>query len=206
MPSDVKTEALKAELLDILREKSVHRGTFTLASGAQSDLYIDARLTTHDPQGAILIGRVGWDLVRRVAQLLGVRVDAIGGLTLGADPIALSIGISARLEDPSSDLQTFVVRKSVKTHGRQKLIEGNFSAGDSVVIVDDVITTGGSTLQAIDAVEAAGGKIAFVLVLVDREEGGRENIEKRGHRVEPIFTRADLIGADAAQRSDIAVA
>ena len=125
---------------------------------------------------------------------------------MGADPIASSIGILARLEDPSSELQTFVVRKAPKTHGRHKLIEGNFSAGDSVVIVDDVITTGGSTLQAIDAVEAAGGKIAFVIVLVDRQEGGRENIERRGYRVVPIFTRADLIGTHAGRRSDIAVA
>lgn len=198
MPSDVKTEALKAELLDILRKKSVHRGTFTLASGAQSDLYIDARLTTHDPEGAILIGHVGWELVKRVAREIGIHVNSIGGLTLGADPIALSIAICARLEDPSSDLQTFVVRKSVKTHGRQKLIEGNFASGDSVVVVDDVITTGGSTLQAIEAIEANGGEIAFVIVLVDRQEGGRQNIENRGYRVVSIFGREDLIGSDSA--------
>jgi orotate phosphoribosyltransferase len=203
---DVKARTPKEQLLEILKKKSVCRGTFTLASGGQSDFYIDARQTTHDPRGAILAGRVGWELVRRVAKELGVHVDSIGGLTMGADPIVLSIGISAHLDDPSSDLQTFVVRKSAKTHGRQKLIEGNFSAGDSVVIVDDVITTGGSTLQAIDAVEAADGKIAFVIVLVDRQEGGRENIEKRGYRVVPIFTRAELIGTGVPQRSDIAIA
>ncbi|HYK23431.1 MAG TPA: orotate phosphoribosyltransferase [Candidatus Acidoferrum sp.] len=202
----MKSPSPREQLLEILKEKSVHRGAFTLASGVQSDLYIDARLTTHDPQGAILIGRIGWELAKRVAREIGVSVQGIGGLTLGADPLALSIGISAHLEDPSSKLQTFVVRKSAKTHGRQKLIEGNFSAGDSVVIVDDVITTGGSTLQAIDAVEAAGGKIAFVLVLVDRQEGGRENIERRGHAVVSVFTRADLIGKDAGRRSHIAVA
>jgi len=184
----------------------VCHGTFTLASGAQSDLYIDAKQTTQDPKGAILVGRVGWELVKRVARDLNVRVDGIGGLTMGADPIALSIGISAHLENPSSELQTFVVRKSQKAHGRQKLIEGNFSADDSVVIVEDVITTGGSTLQAVEAVEAAGGRVAFVLALVDRREGGRENIEKHGYRVVPIFTREDLIAADAPRRSDIAVA
>jgi orotate phosphoribosyltransferase len=193
-------------LLKILQKKSVCHGTFTLASGAQSDLYIDAKQTTHDPAGAILVGRVGWDLVKGTSTTLNVQVDSIGGLTMGADPIVSSIGIFARLEDPSSKLQTFIVRKSTKAHGRQKLIEGNFSAGDSVVIVDDVITTGGSTLQAIDAIEAAGGKIAFVIVLVDREEGGRKNIEERGHRVVSIFTRADLIGTDAGRRSHIAVA
>src|SRR5207253_10717661 len=88
--------------------------------------------------------------------------------------------------------QVFTVRKAAKEHGRQKRIEGNFSPGNSVVIVDDVITTGGSTIQAIDAIEEAGGRIAFVIVLVDREEGGRENIEKQGYTVVPIFTRADL--------------
>jgi len=105
---------------------------------------------------------------------------------------ALSIGIAAQRKDPSSSLQVFTVRKAAKEHGRQKRIEGNFSPGNSVVVVDDVITTGGSTIQAIDAIEEAGGQIAFVIVLVDREEGGRENIEKRGYKVIPIFTRADL--------------
>jgi len=184
---------LKEQLLGILRTKSVCRGQFTLASGAQSDLYIDAKQTTHDPAGAILVGRVGWEVVKRAAKDLEVRVDAVGGLTMGADPIALSIAITALQENPSSKVQTFVVRKSPKAHGRQKLIEGNFSTGNSVAIVEDVLTTGGSTLQAIDAVESAGGKVAFVVALVDREEGGRENIEKRGYRVLPIFTRADLV-------------
>ena len=201
----MKTRCARDDLLDFLKEKSVCRGAFTLASGAQSDLYIDARITTCDPKGAILVGRVGWEVVKRVAQDLNLRVDSIGGLTMGADPIALSIGISAHLKNPSSELQTFVVRKSPKAHGRQKLIEGNFSSGDSVVIVEDVITTGGSTLQAVDAVEGHGGRIAFVLALIDRQEGGRENIEKRGHRVVPIFTRADLIGSDAPRQSHIAV-
>ena len=202
----MNVSSLKEQLLDFLKERSVCRGTFTLASGAQSDLYIDAKQTTQDPRGAILVGRVGWELVKGVARDLSVRVDSIGGLTMGADPIAASIGIFAHLEDPSSELQTFVVRKGAKAHGRLKLIEGNFARGHSVVIVDDVITTGGSTLQAIDAIEGAGGRVAFVLVLVDREEGGRENIEKRGHKVVPIFTRADLVGTEAGQRSHIAVA
>ena len=203
---DVMAQTPKEQLLEILKEKSVCRGTFTLASGARSDLYIDAKQTTGDPEALILIGRVGWQLVSQTAAALQTRVDSIGGLTIGADAIAFSIGIFSKLDDPSSTLQTFIVRKEAKTHGRHKLVEGNFSAGHSVVIVDDVITTGGSTLQAIDAIEAAGGNIAFVIVLVDRQEGGRENIEKRGHKVVPIFTRADLIGADARQRSHIAVA
>jgi orotate phosphoribosyltransferase len=203
---DVKPRSSREELLDFIKQKSVCRGTFTLASGAQSDVYIDARQTTQDPKGALLVGRVGWDLVKRVARDLNVRINSIGGLTMGADPIALAVGIASHLEHPSSELQTFVVRKSQKAHGRQKLIEGNFAANDSVVIVEDVITTGGSTLQAVEAVEAAGGRVTFVLALVDRQEGGRENIEKRGYTVVPIFTRAELMGEDAGQRSHIAVA
>ena len=202
----VKAPTPKEQLLEILKEKSVCRGTFTLASGAQSDFYVDAKLTTSKPRAALLVGSVGWDLVKATARVRKVRVDSVGGLTMGADWMALSIGIAAHLEDSQAALRVFSVRKSAKEHGRLKRIEGNFSPGDSVVVVDDVITTGGSTIQAIDAVEEAGGRIAFVIALVDRQEGGRENIEKRGHRVVPIFTRADIIGTDAGRRSHIAVA
>ena len=195
---------LKEQLRALLQQKSVCHGEFTLASGAKSDFYVDARVTTMDPRGACLIGQVGWELVKETASKLGRRVNAIGGLTMGADPVALSIGIAAHMEDPFTPLQVFTVRKSAKEHGRLKRIEGNFSPGDLVVVVDDVITTGGSTIQAIEAIEEAGGRIAFVIVLLDREEGGRANIEKRGHTVVPIFTRADL--ADAGQRPHIGVA
>ncbi|PYI98989.1 MAG: orotate phosphoribosyltransferase [Verrucomicrobia bacterium] len=203
---DVKATTPKEQLLEILKEKSVCRGTFALASGRQSDFYVDAKLTTSEPRAALLVGSVGWELVKEIARARNVQVDSIGGLTMGADWMALSIGIAAYLDSPSRDIQTFSVRKSAKKHGRHKLIEGNFSAGDSVVIVDDVVTTGGSTLQAIDAIEASGGNVAFVIVLVDRQEGGREEIEKRGHKVVPIFTRADLVDRNAGRRSHIAIA
>jgi orotate phosphoribosyltransferase len=202
----VKFSSLKAELRAILVEKSVCHGNFTLASGAQSDFYVDAKLTTSDPRAALLVGRVGWRLVKETATARNVHVDSIGGLTMGADWMALSIGIAAHLENSQAALRVFSVRKSAKEHGRLKRIEGNFSPGDSVVVVDDVITTGGSTIQAIDAIEEAGGRIAFVIALVDREEGGTGNIVRRGSAVAPIFTRADLIGADARQRSRIAIA
>jgi orotate phosphoribosyltransferase len=191
----------KDQLRALLQRKSVFRGEFTLASGAKSDFYVDARVTTFDPRGACLIGEVGWQLMKETAAKLNKNVNAIGGLTLGADPIALSIGIAAQREDSATPLQVFTVRKAIKEHGRQKRIEGNFSAGNSVVIVDDVITTGGSTTQAIDAIEEAGGHVAFVLVLLDRQEGGRENIEQRGHKVVSIFTRADLANTKGSKQA-----
>ena len=177
----------------MLIEKSVRYGDFTLASGAKSDLYVNCKKTTLDPAGALLVGLVGWDVVKQTAAELDVRIDAIGGLTMGADPISLSIGMAAQVETPGHPLQTFTVRKAVKGYGMKKLIEGNFSEGNTVVVVDDVVTTGGSTLQAIEAVEAEGGKVAFVIALVDRLEGGRQNIEARGHRVVPFFTRSDVL-------------
>ena len=188
---------LRTKLLDILIERSVRRGEFTLASGAKSDLYVNCKLTALDPSAALLIGAVGWELIQQTAAEHDTRVDAVGGLTMGADPIALSIGIAAQLEDPGTRLQTFTVRKAAKEHGTKKLVEGNFAEGDTVVVIDDVVTTGGSTLQAIDTLEAAGGKVAFVLALVDRQEGGRENIERRGYPVVSIFNRADVLRAPA---------
>lgn len=191
----------REQLRALLQQKSICRGEFVLASGRKSDFYIDARLTTLDPSGAILIGKVGWELLKETAASLGRHVDAIGGLTMGADPVALSIGIAAHLDDSSTSLQVFTVRKSAKEHGRLKRIEGNFSPGRSVVVVDDVITTGGSTIQAIDAIEEAGGHIAFVVVLVDREEGGRTNIEKRGYKVVAMFTRSELVDSVAISQA-----
>ena len=202
----VKNQEAKEELRKLLRERSVFLGKFVLSSGAESDFYFDAKLTTLDPRGAALVGRAGWALISQTAARLDLRIDAVGGLTMGADAIALSIGLAAFAADSSTSLQTFTVRKKAKGHGRQKLIEGNFAKGDFVVVIDDVITTGGSTLQAIDVIEEAEGKVAFVLVLVDREEGGREAIENRGHKVVALFTRTDLIGAGAGTQSQITAA
>jgi orotate phosphoribosyltransferase len=186
--------AATAALKKLLLEKSVRTGSFTLASGKQSDLYIDCRVTALDPFGANLIGDIGWHAVRSKIHSEHLKVDAIGGMTLGADPISLAVGMTSAIKHPNEALQVFTVRKEPKGHGAGKQIEGNFKAGDSVVVVDDVITTGGSTLKAIDAIEREGGKIAFCLVLVDREEGGREAIEARGVHVIPLFTRSTLLG------------
>lgn len=188
--------ALKSTLLESLARKSVRRGNFTLVSGAQSDLYVDAKLTTLDPRSALLVGKIGWELIKKTAAEKNLHVDAVGGLTMGADPIALMIGVAAQLDDPANTLRVFNARKEPKKHGLTKNIEGNFSKGDSVVVVDDVITTGGSTLQAIDKIEADGGKVVFAVVLVDRQEqNGRANIEARGCPVVSIFNRQDVLAA-----------
>ena len=181
-------------LKSILLEKSVRTGEFTLASGAKSDLYIDCRVTALDPIGARLIGQQGWRAVRERIQAEGLEIDAIGGMTMGADPISLAVGMTSAMENPDEMIQVFNIRKEPKGHGRGKQIEGNFKSGDSVVVVDDVITTGGSTLQAIDVIEAAGGVVKFALVLVDREEGGRAAIEARGIPVVSLYSRSTLLG------------
>ena len=186
--------ATAAALKKLLLEKSVRTGNFTLASGKQSDLYIDCRVTALDPFGANLIGDLGWHAVRSKIHSEHLKIDAIGGMTLGADPISLAIGMTSATKHPAEALQVFTVRKEPKGHGAGKQIEGNFKPGDNVIVVDDVITTGGSTLKAIDAIEREGGKIAFCLVLVDREEGGRQAIEARGIHVLPLFTRSTLLG------------
>ncbi|TAG10348.1 MAG: orotate phosphoribosyltransferase [Verrucomicrobia bacterium] len=184
------TQSLK----DLLLEKSVRTGSFTLASGKQSDLYIDCRMTALDPFGARWIGQLGWHAVRSKIHSEHLIVQAIGGMTLGADPISLAVGMASAVEHPDEALQVFTVRKEPKGHGVGKQIEGNFRSGDAVIVVDDVITTGGSTLKAIDAIEREGGKVAFALVLVDREEGGRQAIEARGIHVISLFSRTTLLG------------
>jgi len=181
----------RAQLKSLLLEKSVRTGEFTLASGKKSDLYIDCRVTAMDPIGATLIGKLGWDTVKTELASRGVEVDCIGGMTLGADPISLAVGMTSATDE--KPLQVFTVRKEPKGHGKGKQIEGNFQEGDTIVIVDDVITTGGSTIKAMDVIKAAGGKIAFALVLVDREEGGREAIEEYGVPVVALYTRSTLL-------------
>lgn len=180
-------------LKKLLLEKSVRTGSFTLASGQQSDLYIDCRVTAMDPFGALLIGDLGWHAVRSKIHSEHLKINAIGGMTLGADPISLAVGMASAMKNPDEALQVFTVRKEPKGHGAGKQIEGNFQSGNSIIVVDDVITTGGSTLKAIDAIEREGGKVAFCLVLVDREEGGRQAIEARGVHVISLFTRSTLL-------------
>ena len=174
-------------LIALLAERSAKRGQFTLASGKQSTFYIDARLTTMSPEGLSIIG----PLALSVLGESDWRVDAVGGLTLGADPISYAISYaSARSSRP---LRAFTVRKEAKDHGTGRLLEGPFRRGDRVAVIEDVITTGGSALRAIDAVRAADGIVAGVLALVDREEGGRQAIEEAGVPVVALVTAGQIM-------------
>lgn len=186
----------RSKLLAFLRKKSVFHGDFVLASGARSNYYIDCRLTTLDPEGAWLVGQVMHSLIKREAGLRNLRLNSVGGLTMGADPIAVAVGMYSYFVKDAPPLACFVVRKAAKEHGKGKLIEGNFKPGDSVVVLEDVVTRGDSTISAIQAVEKEGGKVAFVAVLVDRQQGGREKIQALGHFVVSAFQRDELLQAE----------
>ena len=174
-------------LVTLLAERSARRGQFTLASGRQSTLYIDARLTTMSPDGMAFIGPLALAVLRQTTWA----ITAIGGLTLGADPLSYAISYaSAETEHP---LRAFTVRKEAKNHGTGRLIEGPFREGDRVVVIEDVITTGSSALRAVDAVRAAGGIVSGVLALVDREEGGREAILATGIPVVALASASDIM-------------
>jgi orotate phosphoribosyltransferase len=174
------------QLRRLLLERSVRRGDFLLASGQRSSYYIDCRLTTMSAEGQVLIGRLGLAALTAA----GWRARAIGGLTMGADPVAYAI--AAASWGTSVVIDAFSVRKEAKDHGMGQLIEGNFRAGDPVVVVEDVITSGGSAIKAIAAVEQAGGRVVGVLAVVDREQGGRERIAQEGHEVVSLTTTSEL--------------
>jgi len=176
-------------LVTLLAERSARRGHFTLASGKQSDFYIDARLTTMSPEGLSIIGSLALSTLRES----GWKVDAIGGLTLGADPISYAISYASAASD--HPLRAFTVRKEPKAHGTGKLLEGPIREGDRVAVIEDVITTGGSALRAIEAVRSAKASVVGVLALVDREEGGRQAIEKAGVSVISLVTVNQIIAA-----------
>jgi len=181
----------RERLLALLRERSLRRGDFVLASGARSDFYVDCRLTTMHAEGQALVGSLGLELLRA----RGLRPSAVGGLTMGADPVAYAIAhASWRSGDP---VHAFSVRKQAKGHGTGRRIEGCFSAGAEVVVVEDVITSGGSALDACAAVRAEGGVVLAVLALLDRSSGGTEAIEDAGYPVISLFQIGELLAQDS---------
>lgn len=174
----------RLRLIEMVKDVALSRGHFILASGKESSYYLDGRLVTLSPEGAYLIGKLMFH------QLRDLSVDAVGGLTMGADPVATAVAIVSHLE--GKPIPAFLVRKAIKGHGKQKLIEGPLPAGARVAIVEDTVTTGESALQAIAAVEDAGCSVVIVLALVDRQEGARELLTQKGYDFAPLMTVAEL--------------
>jgi orotate phosphoribosyltransferase len=180
------SKSLTDRLLDVLNRRSVRRGNFVLSSGKKSNYYIDARLTTMSGDGLKIVGQLGAAAIRDA----GWDARAVGGLTLGADPVAYAIALASH--DTGRPLDAFTVRKEPKTHGTGQVIEGCFAPGDRVVIVEDVLTTGASALRAAAAIRAAGGHIAGVLAVVDREEGGAVAVTREGHPLRTLVSIRQL--------------
>jgi len=175
------------QLREIIRQRSLRIGDFTLTSGKKSSYYLDCRMTTLDPMGALLIGRI---ILQRI-RTHNIEADAIGGLTIGADPIATAVAVVSAME--GRPLPAFIVRKEAKGHGTQRSIEGwDGKPGAHVIVVDDVCTTGDSILKAADRAEEAGYHVSAAFCIVDREEGGTELIAKR-YPFYPLFTAKELM-------------
>lgn len=170
-------------------ERSLRTGDFTLASGVRSSYYVDARRTTMTAEGQFLVGRVALERIR--AQ--GLDVTHAGGLTMGADPVAYAIARASWDSGPRID--AFSVRKVPKDHGTGQRIEGGLPSDAPVVVVEDAMTTGGSTLSAIEAVEEHGATVVAALTLVDREEGGRERLAAAGYSLIVLFRAQELLEA-----------
>ncbi|WP_034641327.1 orotate phosphoribosyltransferase [Desulfovibrio inopinatus] len=178
---------MKAELARLLVEKSYIEGEVTLTSGRKSDYYFDCKQTALHPRGAYLIGNLFYEMLEPLD------VVGVGGMTLGADPLVTAVSVvSATQKKP---LPAFIVRKQSKGHGTNQYLEGmgNFSKGDKVALLEDVVTTGGTLVKVIERVRDAGLVVTEILTVLDREEGGRENLADAGFALRAIFTRAQLL-------------
>jgi orotate phosphoribosyltransferase len=177
----------RGQLFDLVRRKALIRGTFRLSSGDVSDHYFDCKLVTLDPEGMYLIAGVILDLLERER----IEAGAIGGPTIGADPIATAVAMRSR--ERGRPLPAFLVRAGAKDHGTGRVLENPPPAGTSIVLVEDVVTTGRSTLKAIQACEQQGLQISAVVCIVDREQGGAEALAS--YRFLPLFRGSDLLGS-----------
>lgn len=179
---------LKVRLAKLLMEKSYIEGDFTLTSGQKSDYYFDCKHTALHPEGSWLIGKFFLDMIRAKGNVQGV-----GGMTLGADPLVSSVTVVSHIE--GYPLPGFIIRKQPKGHGTNQYLEGlkNFAPGQNVCLLEDVITTGGTLLKGVDRVREQGLNIVAVLGVLDREQGGRDNLAKAGFELETIFTRRELV-------------
>lgn len=187
-------ENTRERLLELLVRHSFQQNAdpvFTLASGRKSRYYINCKKTTFMPEAMPLLGGLFFERIKAVERRDGGHIDAVGGLTLGADPIACAIAYHSALQ--GMPIQAFSVRKEPKDHGAQKWVEGFEQTGARVAIIEDVVTTGASTLKAIEGGLNAGFRIQAVLALVDRQEGGLEELRKKGYQLESIYTTEDLL-------------
>lgn len=182
---------MRDRLIALIKERSFMRSpepVFRLSSGKMSSFYFDLKKTTYSPEGLYLVGNLVFDRIKEI----GLKPKAIGGLTMGADPIAAATSYTSYLR--GEPIEAIVIRKEPKGHGTANQVEGYIRPGDDVIIVDDVITTGGSTIKAIEAASAMGLRILAVIVILDRCEcEGRQNIERLGYPVYPILTIRDFI-------------
>ena len=185
--TDQTLEQARAELLALILDVSFEQKKVTLASGRESNFYLDLRQTLMRPKGVALAGRLVLDMLQR-----GTPVEAVGGMAVGAVPLVSAVLAAAASSPGHEDLLGFFVRKETKKHGMGRQVEGGFNEGQVVALVEDTTTTGGSTLDAVEIVKAAGGKVARIICLVDRGEGASEAFAERGLVLEPLFTRADL--------------
>ena len=181
------TSERRRELLELILEVSFRRERVVLASGRESDFYLDLRQTLMRPRGVRLAG----ELVLERLQA-GAPVEAVGGMAVGAVPLVSAVLAAAAARDPGTRLLGFFVRKEAKRHGLGRRIEGAFAAGQTLALLEDTVTTGASTLEALEAVRGAGGKVTRVLCLVDRGEGAEAAFARQGIALEALFTRADL--------------
>jgi orotate phosphoribosyltransferase len=182
------SSVLKKRLVELVLEKAFkysEEPVFKLVSGRMSNYYFNCKAVALHPEGMHLIGNLIFEMIKD----LGVK--GIGGLTLGADPIAYAVAHSSFLK--GNPIEAFIVRKTPKSHGTMKLIEGNVNKGDRVVIVDDVITTGKSTIEAITKAKEEGLEIVKVITFIDRQEGGREAIKALGYKVDSVITRDEVM-------------
>jgi orotate phosphoribosyltransferase len=176
---------LKAKLLVLLKKGALKMGKFVLSSGKTSNYYLDGRIITLTPEGAYLVASIILELIKDSG------IDAIGGPTLGADPIVGAVAALSHIKQ--MPIKTFIVRKASKEHGTQRQIEGpQLEKGESVILVDDVATTGKAIIEAKEALDKIGATVRSALVIVDRQEGAKENLAAAGIKLETIFTIADF--------------